>query len=206
MKKNLILALAMVAPAFAGEPVAPITVVQPAPVAAPSVWAGEVGPSYTLATKDLVDGIDGIDMAGIDITGVYNINDNWAITLRGSWAYGENGDDIWYFTDNQECLLDDIDGETWSLMPGVRYRDELCENWNWYVGVNMGVTHMELKVGPENPDATGFSYSVEAGVQYEINNDWYAYGAVYGAGSTADPAGVDDQFGVGIRAGVGFEF
>lgn len=206
MKKNLILALAMVAPAFAGEPVAPITVVQPAPVAAPSVWAVEVGPSYTLATKDLVDDIDGIDMAGIDITGVYYINENWAITLRGAWSYGETDVHEWFNTDTQEYWIDDIDGEKWSLMPGVRYRDEICDSWSWYVGVNFGVTHFELNAVDGNSDASGFSYSVEAGVQYEMTDDWYAYGAIYGEGCTADPAGVRDQFGVGIRAGVGFEF
>jgi len=191
MKKSFILALAMAAPAFAGTP---MTMPSPEPVVCPLNL--EVGASYTLACRDLDNGIDGADMLGLDVTGVYNLNDNWAITLRLGWARGE-GDTDWGF---------DVDFQSWNIMPGVRYTAPINDKLSWYAGANMGVGSLDVRTTWYRDKETGFAASVEAGVKYDVCESTYLYGGVYGYGCTADPAVGHDQIGVGIRAGVGFEF
>lgn len=205
MKKSIILSLALVAPAFAGEPVAPVTVVEPAPAPAPC-WAVEVGPHYTLATRHLGTGAGDLDMGGIDITGLYNVDDKWAVTLRFSWAEGDAYCPHEHNTATQEYFVKDVDGQAWSIMPGVRYTSPITEDLDWFVGANVGINNLELETAWESHDATGFGYSAETGLKYQVIDNLYIYGAVQVSGSTADPNGIRHQFGYGIRAGVGFEF
>ena len=100
MKKSL-LALALVAPAFAGEPSAPVYIPPPAP-AADCPFSIEAGPVYTVATRHLDAGMGDLDMGGIDITGVYDLNDRWSVTLRAAWTEGDAYAAHWHYTDNQE--------------------------------------------------------------------------------------------------------
>lgn len=204
MKKSL-LALALVAPAFAGEPSAPVYVPPPAP-AADCPFSIEAGPVYTVATRHLDAGMGDLDMGGIDITGVYDLNDRWSVTLRAAWTEGDAYAAHWHYTDNQEYYIKDLDATAWSIMPGVRYTAPITDSLSWFAGANIGITNLELEDAWKSDDATGFSYSIEAGVKYSVTEKLYLYGAVQAAGCTADPIDVRDQFGVGIRAGVGFSF
>ena len=83
MKKSLI-ALALVAPAFAGEPSAPVYVPPTTPeVASECPFSLEAGPVYTVATRHLDAGMGDLDMGGVDITGVYDINNDTGAQMLG---------------------------------------------------------------------------------------------------------------------------
>ena len=115
MKKSIILALALAVPAMAGDGKAPVTVVDvpaivPAP-AAPSAFGVEVGAVYTSALNDVVEGIDGVNTWGVDVTGVYELTPNWATTLRVGWATGS--DDL--------TPVEELEVNTVNVMAGIRY-------------------------------------------------------------------------------------
>ena len=201
MKKSIILAMSLAIPAMAGEMgplvVAPAPVAAPAPTPAPVVAPAEcplgieVGAVYTSALNDLTDGVDGIDTWGVDVTAVYDLCPNWAITLRGTWAEGDKHG---------------IDATVWSVMPGVRYTAPITEDLSWYVGANVGVANVEYSAGDYSKDDTGFAYSAEIGLSYDLTDNLYIYGALQGNGNTAEPAEADKQYGIGARAGLGWKF
>ena len=202
MKKSIILALALVAPAFGKgvETVVPVTVVE---ASAPTAWAVEVGANYHWAINDLDDvDTEGIDTVGADVTLLYNFSDNLAATLRFGWGAGEHD----YY---------ELDSELTSVTAGLRYTMEVAPGTRWYIGAEAGVANYKLTgvfydedwgVWTESDDKTGFAYGIETGVQYDVAEGVYVYGAVEFSGCTADPFGVKDQFGYGIRAGVGASF
>ena len=204
MKKSIIYALALAVPAFAGEPTAPVNVC-PAP-ACSCPLALEVGPTYTYATCDLGEGAGHLDMAGVDLTAVYDLNDKWAITLRGAWATGDTGYSYTYTKGANEYTNDDIDGEAWSLMVGLRYTSPITENLSWFAGAQLGFTNLELEDDTASNDDTGVSYSIEGGLKYDLTKKLYVYGAVQATGCHATPAEFDKQYGIGVRAGIGFDF
>lgn len=187
MKKSIILAMCVALPGLAGEP-APIPLA-PAPVDCP--LSIEVGAVYTVALSDVVNGVDGIDTWGVDVTALYDICPKWAVTLRGGWAEGDD---------------DGLDTTVWSIMPGIRYTSPITDKLAWYAGANVGVANVEYSVGDLSVDETGFAYSAEIGLRYNLTERFYVFGAVQGNGNFAEPANTDCQYGMGGRVGVGFEF
>lgn len=201
MKKSIILALALVAPAFGKgvETVVPVTVVE---TSGPALWAVEAGAGYHWAINDLDDfDNEGIDTVGGDITILYNFTENLAATVRFGWYAGEKDYNAWQ----------SMEAEYMSVTAGLRYTTEVAPGTRWYIGAEAGVgnyelTYSELFWGEETDDKTGFAYGVETGVQYDVAEGVYVYGAVEFSGCTADPFGCKDQFGYGLRAGVGVSF
>ncbi len=217
MKKTLAL-IALAAPALAGTKTVVATVPAPAPAPAPIVspWAVEVGTGYNFASKDLFKGDEDqkkVNTWGWDLTGVYKLDENNALTLRLGYAYGSRKqDDDYRFKVNN-----------WSLMPGYRYTYALDDQWSLFAGVNVGVTNMKWRVTGEG-EATdksgwGFGYSAELGVRYAINTNWDVFAAYQFSGSTASPKytwtdGNTFEHSVkskaqnyhGVRIGVGYTF
>ena len=201
MKKSIILALALVAPAFGKgvETVVPVTVVETTTTAD---WAVEAGPTYHWALNDMTEYVEGADMIGGDVTLLYNITDCLAATLRFGWSSGTT--DLCY---DEDYTWDDLDAEYMSVTAGLRYTMEVAPGTRWYIGAEAGVGSLKLEYwGYELDDKTGFAYGIETGVQYDVAEGVYVYGAVEFSGCTADPCGIKDQFGYGLRAGVGVAF
>lgn len=214
MKKSLIFALALAVPAMAGdEKSAPVTVVDvpvpvPAIVATPT-YGIELGGNYTY----MYEGLE-VDTYGFDITGIYNINSNWAVTLRFSWATG---------TDTYISGYDhsDLEITNWSIAPGIRYTAPLCSKVSWFAGANVGYGKTEgtndwtdtytdewvqMESESYSASASGVTYTIEAGLRYDCTESCYLYGAVQLWGTTAAPDDTDEQMGVSFRAGVGYSF
>ncbi len=199
MKKSIILALALAVPAMAGEKSAPVTVVDvPAPAACP--FGVEIAGVWTSPIADAIDPYHNVQTWGVDLTGVYELNSNWSVTLRFGWANGEN-------TVNHAF---EMEATNWTIMPGVRYTAPINDKLSWYAGANVGVGRFELEEDFYGDDYTafevGFCYSAELGLRYDINEKVYVFGAVQCNGTTATPANADVQFGAGVRAGLGFDF
>ena len=216
MKKTLAL-IALAAPALAGTKTVVATVPAPAPAPAPIVspWAVEVGTGYNFASKNLFKGDKDqkkVNTWGWDLTGVYKLDENNALTLRLGYAYGNRKqDDDYRFKVNN-----------WSLMPGYRYTYALDDQWSLFAGVNVGVTNMKWRVTGEG-EATdksgwGFGYSAELGVRYAINTNWDVFAAYQFSGSTASPKYTEGPEGQvdsirakaqnyhSVRIGVGYTF
>lgn len=215
MKKSLILALALVAPAMAGdEKAAPIVDIPPAPPAV-SAWGIELGYNMTWPMADADDFFHDVNTYGLDLTASYKLNDNWSVNLRLSWAKGSDSNLIWadgsdYLTAKQSIL-------NWSIAPGIRYTAPITDKLSWFAGANvgLGVTDIEYAAAlcvdgecganKDSDDEVGMWYSVEAGLRYNVTSSCYVYGSAVFAGTTAD-CDLDEQFSFGIRAGLGFEF
>ena len=217
MKKTLAL-IALAAPALAGTKTVVATVPAPAPAPAPIVspWAVEVGTGYNFASKDLFKGDEDqkkVNTWGWDLTGVYKLDENNALTLRLGYAYGnrKQDDDVRFKVNN------------WSLMPGYRYTYALDDQWSLFAGVNVGVTNMKWRITGDFPavekSGWGFGYSAELGVRYAINTNWDVFVAYQFSGSTASPKYTWDagngftestkakaQNYHGVRIGVGYTF
>ena len=220
MKKTLAL-IALAAPALAGTKTVVATVPAPAPAPAPIVspWAVEVGTGYNFASKNLFKDFEDqkkVNTWGWDLTGVYKLDENNALTLRLGYAYGsrKQDDDVRYKVNN------------WSLMPGYRYTYALDDQWSLFAGVNVGVTNMKWRITGDFPavekSGWGFGYSAELGVRYAINTNWDVFAAYQFSGSTASPKYTetfDGQYGPesvstkakaqnyhGVRIGVGYTF
>lgn len=242
MKKTLAI-IALAAPALAGtKPVvapAPAPVPTPAPVVSP--WAVEIGAGFNKAAKVTfpTDEEFGQDQKKVntwswDITGVYNLDENNALTLRLGYAYGNR----------QQDVADRIITNTWCLMPGYRYTYALDDQWSVFAGVNAGIASHAWRVkmgaddGDDDPEpgtiavnddddngpnsihksGWGFAYSAELGVRYAINTNWSVFAAYQFSGNTAAPkykiSGPDDTFSLrskrqnfhGVRIGVGYTF
>lgn len=212
MKKSIILALALAVPAMAGDGKnAPVTVVDvpaivPAP-AAPSAFGVEVGAVYTSALNDVVEGVDGINTWGVDVTGVYELTPNWAATMRVGWGTGS--DDLGYGTE--------LEVNTVNIMAGIRYTAPITEQLSWYAGgeIGVGYVHYNLDMGVDGDDNFedwGFAYGIEAGLQYDVTSTLYVYSALHYGGNFAEPEIVDGYYdtqchsGWGVRMGLGGKF
>lgn len=217
MKKSILTALCLAIPAMAGEPVIMAVTPIQAPVIAPAPacsMALEAGVVYTDAMSDLAKGIDGIDTWGFDVTALYKLDDNLALNLRFNWATGDDK----YTTVYQrgEFSTNTLTLTTWSIMPGLRYTAPLTDGVSCFVGANAGVAKSTLEyefydsldqysASAEDKD-WGFAYSVEAGLKVDVCDNVYIYGALQFSGNTAKPAKIDSQYGLGVRAGLGWEF
>ena len=209
MKKSIILALALAVPAMAGDGKAPVTVVDvpaivPAP-AAPSAFGVEVGAVYTSALNDVVEGVDGINTWGVDVTGVYKVSPNWATTLRVGWATGS--DDL--------SAIEELEVNTVNIMAGIRYTAPITETLSWYAGGEIGVGYVNYTDTFAGEDETfedwGFAYGFEAGLRYDVSSSVYLYSALHYGGNFAEPEIADgydtkSHSGWGVRMGVGGQF
>lgn len=212
MKKSLILALALVAPAMAGdEKAAPIVDIPPAPPAA-SAWGIELGYNMTWPMSDVWDDAHDVNGYGFDVTGTYKLNDNWSVNLRFSWAKGSDSN-CWGVND-VVLVTDKVSIHNWSIAPGVRYTAPITEKLAWFAGANVGFGVSDVEdewwdiydgTYKWSHDEFGMYYSVEAGLRYNVTDSCYVYGAAMFNGSVLE-CDLDKQFNFGIRAGVGFEF
>ena len=238
MKKAIILAAMLALPTFAGQKViiqqAPVQPVAPAPAVSP--WAVEIGVSHTWGVPDIYQGpinnghCKEIKSIGTDITGVYNINENHAVTLR--FGYGWSGEK---FAEDYEDwgeeggvnYWDKVRIHTFSLMPGYRYTAPITDKLSWFVGANVGIANASYKLSfyadetymgetasdKENyhKSAWGFAYSAEVGLRYNFCSSVYGFMAYQYCGNTASPKiegyrFAHRQHGHQARVGVGFNF
>lgn len=166
-----------------------------------STFALEIGPNYTW-TLDGPGEDEEIDTIGADITGVYNMTENWAVTLRGSWGYGSKKDD-----DGIEAKMNN-----WSIAPGLRFTYGVTENLSVFIGASVGYGYTDISFKEWDADFTGsgLTYGVELGLKYDLNDSLYLYGAAQYWGTTAEPdwhgEELEKQSGVNFRIGVGYEF
>lgn len=230
MKKTIILALAMALPVMAGDDKgATVKVVEYPPVVTPapveSPWALELAGVHTWTMADAGDDMHNINTWGVDATVVYNIDDNWATTIRFGWAEGSDRKE--YFGDHV-CKRQVTN---WSLTAGVRYTAPITEKLSWFAGANLGWGRTEIKdyfsAGPDgswkdNADDVGLYYSAEVGLKYDICERLYATGAIGVRGVWTTPNGgmqldgddlgaprssrYDQQFGMSVSAGLGWDF
>ena len=214
------------APAPAETP-APAPVASPAPEAAPaevsasvnapaqtSSFALEIGGVYNHMTNRMNAYYDGIDMYGVDMTAIYNVNKNWSVNVRVGYSYGSETY-TFYEAEYNEGYSDKVELSAISLMPGIRYTAPLCEKASWYIGANAGYAWYEgelKEVGSDfcmKGDESGFAYSAELGLRYNLSESLYVFGAAQVNGCLVkepyEPT-AEEVFNVGVRAGVGCQF
>ncbi|MGN1308521.1 MAG: outer membrane protein [Akkermansia sp.] len=219
MKKTLAI-IALAAPVLAGTKPAVTPATAPAPTPAPVVspWAVEIGAGFNKAAKSTFssDNWEGrqkkVNTWSWDITGVYNLDENNALTLRLGYAYGNR----------QQDVAERIITNTWSLMPGYRYTYALNDQWSVFAGANIGIVNHAWRDKEEgavtHKSGWGFGYSAELGVRYDICPKWNVFAAYQFSGNTASPkysmTEDGEVFSVrskkqnfhGVRIGVGYTF
>lgn len=208
MKKTIILAAMLALPTFAGQKV----IVNPAPVApvAPAVaspWALEIGATYAWGVQDIYKGEEWspckeIKTIGADLTGVYNLDDNNAVTLRFGYNWGgEKWASVYDYGPNEVYgYTNKTRQHTFYLMPGYRYTHHITDSLSAFVGVNVGIANVSNKYTEYGEDygeiwksptlhnaKWGFAYSAELGLRYDINETLYVFGAYQLFGNTAKP-------------------
>ena len=217
MKKTIILAALFAATAFAGEEVIPAPTPAPVPAAAPSNFTLEIAGAYNFATRDLYRHVDysDVDTWGIDLTGIWALDANNAVTLRFGYAWGES--DVNY-TDWTQTFS----SNSFYLMPGYRYTQEIASGVKFFAGVNAGLDIETAKIKEEGfgdrwtakDTSWGFAYSAELGLTFDLTDDVYLLAAYQFSGSTAKPILRGDgweqpsrrQYYHGVRVGVGCKF
>ena len=214
--KTALFALAAVAaaPVMAGTT---YTVVEPT-----NPYSIELGVGYNFAARDVlrIDGVNEspkVDTLGVDITGVYTVNENSSFNLRFGFATGS--DDTHY----EDIAKLDARVNNFFLMPGYRYTHPMGEYVSGFIGVNAGVINesMKLKLTDEygsyhaHGSEFGFAYSAEVGLRYRISRHFDVFLAYQFFGSTAEP-GINgqerssihgrEQLYHSVRAGMSFDF
>ena len=215
--KTALFALAAVvvaAPVMAGTT---YTVVEPA-----NPYSIELGVGYNFAARDVlrIDGVNDspkVDTLGVDLTGVYTVNENSSFNLRFGFATGSD--------DTQYDDIANLDARVnnFFLMPGYRYTHRMGEYVSGFIGVNVGVINESLKLKLNDDLGTyrahgsefGFAYSAEVGLRYRISRHFDVFLAYQFFGSTAEP-GLNDidrsavhgreQLYHSVRAGLSFDF
>lgn len=214
MKKIALLALCA-APVMAGTPIiTPAPAPAPAPVVSP--WAIEIGAIGNLANRNINhEGItEAIDTYGADLTGIYNITENHAITLRLSYAYGSEV--IRYNLGPDEDFSDRVELKNFSIMPGYRYTTAVTDKLSAFAGVSVGFAHERLTVSEryyedeyeDSANDWGFAYAAEIGVSYALCPKTALYAAIQYSGNTSDHSKFDTkkQSYTGLRVGVNYKF
>lgn len=220
MKKTLIAIALTAAPAFAGAPmIAPAPV--PAPAPKPCPYALEIGGNYNFAAKDIVKhelgSVPEVDTWGVDLTGIYNFNENHSVNLR--FGYNRGCASLLEDGLKQRYVLNNF-----SLMPGYRYTHPITEATSFFIGGNVGIMNESLKLrlcegdevfGKVHDSDWGFAYSAEAGFKFDLCPRSYVFVAYEFTGNTAKPKPTfADGFGLrakhqianGVRAGLGMKF
>lgn len=208
--KTALLALAAAMPVMAGT----YTVTEPV-----NPYSLELGVGYNFAARDLLKLRDGhgpkVDTVGVDLTGVYAVNDRSSFNLR--FGFSSGSDDVRY-SDNYHA---DFRVNTFFLMPGYRYTHSMGEYLSAFIGANVGVVNQSIKLKLREGEDTyrphgseyGFAYSAEAGFRYEISRHFDVFLAYQFFGSTAQPgfnnesaSGIRSQLYHSVRAGLSFDF
>jgi opacity protein-like surface antigen len=232
MKKNLLLALALAAPAMAGVSaplaVAPNPENMPAPAPVVSPWSMEIGAVYRWANDGIYENTFDVNVWGVDLTAIYKINDNHSVNVRLGYNTGDKSKTIIdaYTTPNGTFSREyayDVDVRSFYIMPGYRYTDAITENVSWYAGANIGIANTKVEcdcslseyydfIGRDSlsADKWGLAVSAELGLQYHISESVYLYGAYQYWMSTARPsdqgAKAESQDYHSVTAGVGINF
>lgn len=213
--KTTILALAAAMPVMAGtaynvpEPVNPYSI--------------EMGVSYNFAARDIVK-VNGngpkVDTLGVDLTGVYKVNDRSSWNLRFGFATGSDdaGDHHNYYIGSTKT---DVRVNSFYLMPGYRYTHPVSDYTSVFIGANVGVINESLKTKFTDGFDTrrfhgsefGFAYSGEAGLRFELSKNFDLFVAYQFFGSTAEPglnhienSSTRSQLYHCVRAGLSFDF
>lgn len=235
MKSAFITMLALAGIACAGEKSAPISVPAiPAPVHS---WAVELGGQYNwglgkFMKSDYFGKKNHMNTVGGDITGVYNLDENQAVTLRFGYTYG--GDKFAVVADGVGEGLEIPNAHvrerlhSFTLMPGYRYTYNINERWSVYAGANIGLAAESAKfalsvdldsrsrmTSEAHKSAWGFAWSVEVGGAYQVAENMKLFAAMTYSGNTARPnikyasesiGKVRAQQYLGVRAGVSYSF
>lgn len=239
MKTAFITMLALAGAAVAGEKFTPIAA-PTAPEAPAHAWAVEVGGQYNWGLgkymkSDFFTKKNHVNTIGGDITGVYNLDENQAVTLRFGYTYGS---DKFAVVDNtpqthhRHIQLPNAHMKerlhTFALMPGYRYTYAINEDWSMYAGANVGVAAESAKLAETveldrrssytseaHKSAWGFAWGVELGAAYKLNDSMKVFAAATYSGNTAKPnikynsvsvGKVRAQQYLGVRAGVSYSF
>ncbi len=243
----------MAAPlAAAGQPTPIATSPIPGPALvqkqAVSPWTVELSAGYAFAGRAIEpkmiinsDGHQGasgeeapkVNLITTDITGVYNLNEHHAFTLRFGYGTGSKTE---FYVDSDDRFHVNL----FTLMPGYRFTTALNDKFSGFVGVNLGVANESVKAKQTVQDiysgneaykktdfdrrvhtsAYGFAYSAEVGFNYAINDRFGLFVAYQFSGNTARPTRpsfyhgpypvngkkLDSQIYHGIRAGVSYNF
>lgn len=239
MIKNALIAAMMMGLVYAGQNEMVVTAPAPAPVSEVSPWSLELGMGSNFGLNkaiksDYLTKKNHINTLSWDVTGVYNLNENHAITLRFAYGYGRD----------KFAVVPDYEGMTgtyrepnmhvretihqFSLMPGYRYTLPVADRWAVYAGANVGLSNESFKLDfhedfdrkssytvSGHDTAWGFAYSVEIGAKYAITENLYAFGAATWSGTTAktkvkfdgETVAKGNRHGyIGVRVGVGYSF
>lgn len=133
-----------------------------------------------------------VNLFTADLTGVYNLSDSQALTLRTGFGAG---DDSIGGDEDRAYVKDQV--EVFTLMPGYRYSMPVYgNNLKAFAGVNVGVAHVKYKSEQSGaPDAYyntkvhdsawGFAYSAEIGLRYELTEKAGIFAAYQFSGNTA---------------------
>ncbi len=165
-------------------------------------------------------GVGEVNIVGADITGGYDLNDNFAITFNIGYGYGSaaNTDRI----TGDILYRERVSVHTFTFMPGVRYTYDLSPQWTLYAGLAAGIANESVKykiserefgMQRSHDSEWGFAYSAQIGAQYHFCTCMYAYAAYEFRGSLAEPTLIHQapvsseaqSFHV-LRVGVGFKF
>lgn len=201
MKNNLLITTALVAI------VASTTIAQANSVTT-NPWSVELAGGYQFAIREfqkppLLGGehagnrakvpMPKVDLISADVTGVYNLTDRQALTLRFGYATGDDkkkaeGDDTTYVKDEVDLF---------TLMPGYRYTLPVYgDKLKAFAGVNAGLAYVKYKseqYGVPNDnyntkvddDNWGLAYSVEIGLRYDVTERVGVFAAYQFSGNTA---------------------
>ena len=202
-------------PIMAGTP----AYIQTEPV---NPYSIEAAVSYNFAARNIFKFGDftgpKVDTLGVDLTGMYTVNDNSSFNLRFGFATG--ADDVRF----EDYFKIRARVNNFYLMPGYRYTHRMGEYFSGFIGVNIGVINQSIKLKATDFDSYasahgsdyGFAYSAEAGLRYEISKHFDVFVAYQFFGSTAEVGGSHDedsniaemrsQLYHCVRAGVSFDF
>lgn len=204
--KRILVFLALSIPALAGTETPVVAAVAPAPKC-----SIEVTGSNMFATRNLMGhGTTRFNIAGGDLTGVYNINDKHAFTLRGSALTGRHADAA-----VNGAALSKLDI---SLMPGYRFTYHVNDRASVFAGANGGFVFSDInprhsyrfKLHEDERRGYGLGASAEIGCKYEVNDKWSVLASYGISADNARPTFLGQkqycQFYHGFHAGVGYKF
>ena len=218
---------AVMATAYAGQSV----IANPAPQPTAGPWGVEVAANYNWGLgqymkSDVIGKKNHINTIGGDITGVYNLDENQAVTLRFGYGYGHDKFALATYLDKGYYAKETL--HQFTIMPGYRYTYPVNQAWSVYAGANVGLAANVAKIDETevinrhskhtesaHKSAWGFAWSVEVGAKYQIDTNWNAFAALSYSGNTARPnikydgqsvGKVRTQQYLGVRLGVGYTF
>ena len=172
--------------------------------AAPTAQAAEVSPlsfeistAYDSAGDKLYDESGKVNTIGVELTGVYALDESKAITLRLGVGYGSHETeytvhDDYYFGYDDYVFTDKYSLIRVNLMPGFRYTMSLSDKAKCFAGVNAGlvfqnVTNEWTEDGDsdsKNANSIGLGYSAEIGFIYNFSERVSVLAAYQFSGST----------------------